>query len=74
MNAPTHDPYLEPAILAAISKQSDIRLAILFGSLAAAAGRTESDLDLAVDAGRRLTGSENNGADLRTGGKHRPAS
>lgn len=58
MNAPTHDPNLKPAILAAISKQSDIRLAILFGSLAAGAGHAESDLDLAVDAGRRLTASE----------------
>jgi predicted nucleotidyltransferase len=49
---------LEQAILAAISTQPDIGLAILFGSLAAGEGRVESDLDLAVDAGRRLAASE----------------
>jgi predicted nucleotidyltransferase len=35
-----------------------IELVILFGSLAAGAGRAESDLDLAVDAGRRLDSRE----------------
>lgn len=33
----------------------EIRLAILFGSLAVGNARGESDLDLAVDAGRPLT-------------------
>ncbi len=52
------DLSLQQAILAAISTQPGIGLAILFGSLAAGQGRMESDLDLAVDAGRRLTDSE----------------
>ena len=54
----TQDVNLNQAILAAISTQPGIGLAILFGSLAAGEGRAESDLDLAVDAGRRLTASE----------------
>ena len=49
---------LEQAILAAIGTQPGIELAIVFGSLAAGAGRMESDLDLAVDAGRSLTAIE----------------
>ena len=49
---------LEQAIRAAIGTQPDIGLAMVFGSLAAGAGRMESDLDLAVDAGRSLTASE----------------
>ena len=36
----------------------DIVLAILFGSLATGEGHVKSDLDLAVDAGRRLTAAE----------------
>ena len=43
-------PNLKQAILAAISTQPGIRLAILFGSLALGAGRPESDLDLAANA------------------------
>jgi len=58
MNVLTLDFNLNQAILAAISTQPGIGLAILFGSLAAGEGRAESDLDLAVDAGRRLTASE----------------
>jgi predicted nucleotidyltransferase len=54
----TQNENLTRAILAAINTQSGIRLAILFGSLAAGRERTDSDLDLAVDAGRRLTTSE----------------
>ena len=46
------------AILAAINTQHGIRLAILFGSLAAGRERADSDLDLAVDAGHRLTAGE----------------
>ena len=58
MNVLTQDFNLNQAILAAISTQPGIGLAILFGSLAAGEVRAESDLDLAVDAGRRLTASE----------------
>ncbi len=49
---------LRQAILAAIGTQPGVGLAILFGSLADGEGRAGSDLDLAVDAGRRLTASE----------------
>ena len=45
-------------ILAALNTQPGVRLAILFGSLAAGQGRVDSDLDLAVDAGHRLTAGE----------------
>ncbi len=58
MNMSTQDLNLEQAILAAIGTQPGIGLAILFGSLATGGGRVESDLDLAVDAGCRLTASE----------------
>ena len=54
----TPDQNLTRAILAAIDTQPEIRLAILFGSLAAGRERGESDVDLAVDAGRRLTAGE----------------
>jgi predicted nucleotidyltransferase len=49
------DENLTQAILAAINTQPGIRLAILFGSLAVGQARPDSDLDLAVDAGHRLT-------------------
>jgi predicted nucleotidyltransferase len=52
------DSELKQAILAAISIHPDIRLAILFGSLAKGEGRMDSDLDLAIDAGHRLTVDE----------------
>lgn len=52
------DESLTQAILAAIDTQPGIRLAILFGSLAVGQERTDSDLDLAVDAGHRLTTGE----------------
>jgi predicted nucleotidyltransferase len=51
-------PDLTQAILAALDIQPGIRLAILFGSLAVGRERADSDLDLAVDAGRRLTAAE----------------
>ncbi|OGI42063.1 MAG: DNA polymerase III subunit beta [Candidatus Muproteobacteria bacterium RBG_16_64_11] len=54
----THELSLKQAILTAIGTQPGIELAILFGSLAVGEGHAESDLDLAVDAGRRLTASE----------------
>ena len=52
------DLNLKQTIRAAISTQPDIVLAILFGSLAVGKGNRDSDLDLAVDAGRRLTARE----------------
>lgn len=52
------DDNLTQAILAAIDTQPGIRLAILFGSLAAGREQADSDLDLAVDAGHRLTTGE----------------
>lgn len=58
MNESTQDSNLNRAILTAIGTQPDIRLAILFGSLVAGKARAESDLDLAVDAGRCLTADE----------------
>lgn len=58
MRPPAQNHNLEQAIHAILSARSDVRLAILFGSLAAGAGRPDSDLDLAVDIGRRLTADE----------------
>lgn len=58
MNILAQDLSLKQAILTAISIQPGIGLVMLFGSLAAGEGHVESDLDLAVDAGRRLTVSE----------------
>ena len=60
MNTLTQHLELKEAIMAAINTQPGIGivLVILFGSLAAGGGRAESDLDLAVDAGRRLTAAE----------------
>ena len=52
------DENLTPAILDVITTQPGIRLAMLFGSLAAGRERADSDLDLAVDAGHRLTADE----------------
>ncbi|TCV84252.1 type VII toxin-antitoxin system MntA family adenylyltransferase antitoxin [Sulfurirhabdus autotrophica] len=49
---------LKQTILDAISKHPDIRLAILFGSLASGKERKESDLDLAIDVGHTISASE----------------
>jgi predicted nucleotidyltransferase len=54
----TEDKNLTRAILAVFNTQPGIRLAILFCSLAAGRERADSDLDLAVDAGHRLTAGE----------------
>ena len=54
----TQDLNLRQVILAALTIQPGIKLVILFGSLATGEGRVESDLDVAVDAGHRLTASE----------------
>lgn len=58
MNMQFQDLNLKQAILSGISTQPWIELAILFGSLAAGEGLVKSDLDLAIDAGRRLTAGE----------------
>jgi predicted nucleotidyltransferase len=52
------DLNLKQNILAALSGEPGIELAILFGSLAAGEGGVESDLDLAIDAGHLLTAEE----------------
>ncbi len=52
------DENLTRSILAVLNTQSGIRLAILFGSLAAGREQADSDVDLAVDAGHRLTVGE----------------
>jgi len=58
MSVPLQDLNLKQNILAALSGQPGIELAILFGSLAAGGGGVESDLDLAIDAGHPLTADE----------------
>ena len=60
MSTPPVYANLKEEILAALFSQPGIGivLAILFGSLAIGEGHVESDLDLAVDAGRRLTAAE----------------
>lgn len=49
---------LNRAISRALGTQPAIGLAILFGSLARDQGRRDSDVDLAVDAGRSLSAGE----------------
>ena len=46
------DLNLKQAILSTIKKQSDIKLVILFGSLASGSENPESDIDLALDIGQ----------------------
>lgn|SRR5680860_16280 len=58
MDVSAQDSNLKRVILIVTRAQPDIRLVILFGSLAADKARAESDLDLAVDAGRRLAANE----------------
>ena len=41
-------------ILQVLKNHPSVRMAILFGSLASGRGTAESDLDLAIDAGRPL--------------------
>jgi len=48
----------ERAILAVLASHPEIRIAILFGSLARGAGRPDSDLDLAVAAAAPLDASQ----------------
>jgi predicted nucleotidyltransferase len=58
MNAASLDPGLEQTVTGVLNAQPAIRLAILFGSLAAGKARADSDIDLAVDAGHHLTAEE----------------
>ncbi|MEK8088656.1 type VII toxin-antitoxin system MntA family adenylyltransferase antitoxin [Thermithiobacillus plumbiphilus] len=58
INGSKQDLSLEQNVLAAIRIQPEIGLVILFGSLARGQAHAQSDLDLAVDAGRPLTASE----------------
>ena len=49
-----HNSIIESAIRATLVEHAGIRLAILFGSMAAGKGRPDSDVDLAIDAGHLL--------------------
>jgi uncharacterized protein len=46
------------AVRALLARRPQIRLAILFGSLATGRGHKDSDIDLAIDIGRPLTANE----------------
>lgn len=48
---------IETSIQAALVRHPEIRLAILFGSLATGEERLDSDVDLAIDAGRLFDGA-----------------
>lgn len=45
---------IETLIQATLARHSEIRLAILFGSMATGEGHHDSDVDLAIDAGQPL--------------------
>jgi predicted nucleotidyltransferase len=49
---------LESAILSVLGSCEDLRLVILFGSLASGTARADSDLDLALDVGHPLDAAE----------------
>jgi predicted nucleotidyltransferase len=49
---------LASAIGAVFQAHPEVRLAVLFGSVAAGPPRRDSDIDVAVDVGRRLTVGE----------------
>src|SRR3990172_5381112 len=55
---PMKEPNLEQSVVATISTQLEVQLVILFGSLATGKWDKESDLDIAVDAGRHLMVNE----------------
>lgn len=55
---PCTKPNLPDLLRAVLARHPDIRQAVLFGSLAAGRARADSDLDLAVDAGRPLTSGQ----------------
>ena len=52
---------MEELIRLSLARFSEIRLTILFGSLATGRRRQDSDIDLAVDMGQPMT------ADIKTG-------
>ncbi|RMF20751.1 MAG: nucleotidyltransferase domain-containing protein [Deltaproteobacteria bacterium] len=52
------DSSLSDAVLRVIAKYPEIRLVIVFGSLAEGAGRRDSDVDVAVGASRPLTADQ----------------
>ncbi len=52
------DQTLPDSMQRVFARHSEIRMALLFGSLAAARTHRDSDLDLAVGAGRALTAVE----------------
>ena len=52
------NPTLKQTILEALEVVPRIELAIVFGSVAAGTQRADSDLDIAIDAGRPLTVAE----------------
>ena len=56
MSAP--DPNLKQIVLEALVARPGIQLAIIFGSIAKGAERSNSDLDLAVEAAQDLTATE----------------
>lgn len=49
---------IQSDVLAVLARYKNLRLAILFGSLAKGRARQDSDLDLAVDLGHSLSASE----------------
>jgi len=58
MNALPQDTLLNLAIQTGIISMAEVRLVILFGSLATGTANAGSDLDIAIDAGHPLTAVE----------------
>lgn len=52
------DQNLLDSMQSVFNRHPDLRMAVLFGSLAAGRGHPDSDIDLAVDAGRALSAAE----------------
>jgi len=52
------DTQIDATILQIMERHPHVQFAVLFGSLASGQARPESDLDIAVDAGRPLTTNE----------------
>lgn len=58
MNALPQDTLLNLAIQTGIISMAEVRLVIIFGSLATGTANAGSDLDIAIDTGRPLTAVE----------------
>ncbi len=58
MNMSHPDQVIDTTLRSILAGHPEIGLAILFGSLATGQARPDSDLDLAVDAGRPITADE----------------